>query len=141
MYKVRIYIVGRYRNNWIEQGVEEYLQRMRGTLRVETFWVRDNGQLEAGLRKESSYWCLDPQGELLDSPSWAAQLRKTLDSDGGQLALVIGGADGLPPKVKKESERLVSFSLFTFPHLLCRLLLMEQLYRASQIWRKTPYHK
>ena len=57
------------------------------------------------------------------------------------LALVIGGADGHDSSLKQQADALLSLSALTFPHELARLMLVEQLYRASTILQGRPYHR
>jgi 23S rRNA (pseudouridine1915-N3)-methyltransferase len=64
-----------------------------------------------------------------------------MDSCGGKIALVIGGSDGLTPWMKQKAKWLISFSKLTFTHQITRLILLEQIYRALQIHKNTPYHK
>lgn len=83
---------------------------------------------------------LDEKGELHDSETFAALLTRWLES-GRPLAFVIGGADGLDARVTDRADHVLSLGRMTWPHLLVRVLLAEQLYRARAIATSHPYHR
>jgi 23S rRNA (pseudouridine1915-N3)-methyltransferase len=84
---------------------------------------------------------LDPRGKAhASSEELAAELEKLL-ARGKPLVFLIGGATGLAPRVVDESDARWSLSRLTYAHRLAVLVLCEQLYRASEIWRGGPYHK
>lgn len=78
---------------------------------------------------------------MLSSEEFARRIADWRDSGVGDVAFMIGGADGLEPALVKEAELSVSFGAVTWPHLLMRGLLAEQLYRAQQILAGHPYHR
>lgn len=90
------------------------------------------------LEKESQILCFDPLGDPLTSEHFAKALESNLQKGGSKLALVIGAADGLPSSLKKYP--LISLSKMIFTHQLTRLVVLEQIYRATQIWKNSPYH-
>lgn len=140
MYHLKIFSVGRAKESWIEEGVEEYITRLKGTASVETVWVKDNQQLATVLERERLVICLDPKGKARDSLELSDYLFDQWEKGGARLAFVIGGSDGLPESLRKKYP-LISFSKLTFTHQLTRLILIEQVYRAFQIRRGSPYHK
>jgi len=82
----------------------------------------------------------DERGKTLSSPEFSNLVRDALD--GGQsLACVIGGPDGLAPSVREQAKITVSFGRLTMPHQLVRVLVLEQLYRATTILSGHPYHR
>jgi 23S rRNA (pseudouridine1915-N3)-methyltransferase len=83
----------------------------------------------------------DPVGEQLTSEAFARWMTQERERAGGDMAFVIGGAFGLSGEVKRRAHRTLSFSAWTLPHELARLVLGEQLYRAGTIVRGEPYHK
>lgn len=84
---------------------------------------------------------LDERGRTPTSREFANWFRKRRDSGTGTLTFVIGGADGLHDEVKSRADQLIAFGPMTWPHLLVRGMLAEQLYRAEQILAGHPYHK
>ena len=84
---------------------------------------------------------LDERGALLTSPEFAAQLGRWRDAGRQDLALVIGGADGIDPALRGKADLALSFGKMVWPHLLVRVMLTEQLYRAATILGGGPYHR
>lgn len=84
---------------------------------------------------------LDPRGKALASEDFARQLGRWQDEGTGDLAFVIGGADGLDPAWRRRARLVVSFGPMTWPHLLVRVMLAEQLFRAHSILSGHPYHR
>ena len=84
---------------------------------------------------------LDERGALLSSTEFAAQLARWRDAGRQDLALVIGGADGIDPALRARSDMALSFGKMVWPHLLVRVMLAEQLYRAATILGGGPYHR
>ena len=97
--------------------------------------------LAAALPKGALLVALDERGETLDSPGFAALLRRTADAGRRDLAFVIGGADGLDPALRDRADAALSFGRMVWPHMLARVMLAEQLYRAASILAGTPYHR
>ncbi|MFM7446221.1 MAG: 23S rRNA (pseudouridine(1915)-N(3))-methyltransferase RlmH, partial [Tabrizicola sp.] len=75
------------------------------------------------------------------SPEFAAQLGKWRDSGRQDAAFVIGGADGLDPAFRAKADLVISFGAMVWPHMLVRVMLAEQLYRAATILSGSPYHR
>ena len=84
---------------------------------------------------------LDQRGREWSSRDLAEQLRKWRDSGVADLAFAIGGAEGLGPAVIDRADAALSLGAMTWPHLLARCMLLEQLYRAQQILAGHPYHR
>ena len=84
---------------------------------------------------------LDEHGQQLDSRGFADRLRGWRESGVGDLVFLIGGADGHGQAVRERADLLVSLGLMTWPHLLVRALLAEQLWRAPAILAGHPYHR
>ena len=83
---------------------------------------------------------LEPRGEALDSNAFAGRLRGW--NDGGRdVAFVIGGPDGLAPTLSEQADLHLAFGALTWPHQLVRILLLEQIYRATTILSGHPYHR
>jgi len=161
--KINIRIVGRKSSEpWLEDGVDMYEKRLRpSNVEVDTTWHKDNAALMKGIdmdrSKNHKVICLDPIGTQQTSEKFAGKIYQWLDEGGSRLSFVIGGAEGLPPELKypsnfsskksnnnhkkKEEATLISLSTMTFTHQFARLLLIEQIYRATEIKKGSGYHK
>ena len=84
---------------------------------------------------------LDRRGHVLDSAAFAERLRRWRDDSVSDLAFLIGGADGHGENLLKRCTLVVSFGAMTWPHLLARAMLAEQIYRAQQLLAGHPYHR
>ncbi len=142
MHRIRVYSIGKTKETWLLAALAEYEERLRYTLTVEWQLLPDNSALIKALAQEN--WpiiCLSPEGELLSSEAFSKKFLQILAEGGCRLNLVIGGAEGLPHAIKQQARWLVSLSRLTFTHQMTRLLLLEQIYRAFEIERGSPYHK
>ncbi len=97
--------------------------------------------LSETLPKGSTIIALDERGKQISSQAFADLLNRHLDSGTSDLAFAIGGADGLTAEFKKDAHQTISLGAATWPHMLARVLLTEQLYRAATILAGHPYHK
>jgi len=84
---------------------------------------------------------LDERGRMMGSPEFAAQLAEWRDAGQSELAIFIGGADGFDPAFRHGCDRWMSFGPMVWPHMLVRVMLAEQLYRAASILAGGPYHR
>lgn len=84
---------------------------------------------------------LDERGRAMTSPEFAAQLARWRDGGRQDAAFVIGGADGIDPSFRARADLAVSFGAMVWPHMLVRVMLAEQLYRAATILAGSPYHR
>ena len=84
---------------------------------------------------------LDERGKLLTSPEFAQMLAQWRDGGRQDVAFVIGGADGIDPALRARADASISFGKMVWPHMLVRVMLAEQLYRAASILAGLPYHR
>lgn len=84
---------------------------------------------------------MDERGALVTSPEFAAMLVRWRDAGRQDLAFVIGGADGIDPGLRARADASISFGKMVWPHMLVRVMLCEQLYRAASILAGAPYHR
>lgn len=84
---------------------------------------------------------LDERGVTMTSPDLAARLAGWRDEGAGSVAFFIGGADGLAPDLRSDADLALSFGAMVWPHMLARVMLAEQLYRAATILAGGPYHR
>ena len=97
-------------------------------------------KIRAALRESQHVILLDETGATVSTRQLARHLRRWIDS-GTDVALVIGGPDGLDPSLRKAAAECWSLSALTLPHGLVRLLVLEQIYRAWTILSNHPYHR
>jgi 23S rRNA (pseudouridine1915-N3)-methyltransferase len=152
--RLRIVAVGKDRSGLYAPAVAEYARRIERYLRFEIVEVPEarrhagtprarDEEGEALLRRlddEERVVALDERGRELTSAELAARVGAWM-SGGRDVALVIGGSDGLSAEVLGRAEEKLALSRFTLAHRLARLVLAEQLYRALTILRGEPYHK
>jgi 23S rRNA (pseudouridine1915-N3)-methyltransferase len=103
--------------------------------------AEEAGALRQGMPEGAVRVALDEHGKSLDSPAFGRRLAEWRDAGRPGAAFVIGGADGLDPGLVAEAELVLSFSPLTWPHQLVRIMLSEQLYRATTILSGHPYHR
>lgn len=84
---------------------------------------------------------LDERGRVMSSPEFAGVLGGWRDAGRSDVAFVIGGADGIAPALRARAEFALSFGQMVWPHMLVRVMLAEQLYRAASILAGAPYHR
>ncbi|WP_273522748.1 23S rRNA (pseudouridine(1915)-N(3))-methyltransferase RlmH [Rhodosalinus sediminis] len=84
---------------------------------------------------------LDERGRALSSRELAAEIARWRDAGRSEAAFLIGGADGLDPALRRGADLALSLGPMVWPHALARVMLAEQLYRATQILAGTPYHR
>ena len=150
--RVRVVSVGRDRD-FTAQGVGDYAARLKHACALELVELRAESGPQAAERegklllsaaskgKEAQeIWALDLRGRELSSEELAARIGRLRDSALG-LSLCVGGDEGLAPSVREAARFSWSLSRLTLPHRLARLLVLEQLYRAFEILRGSPYHK
>ena len=100
------------------------------------------GDLLLGAAPESAFLvALDERGKMIDSRAFAALLADQRDQGRRDMAFLIGGADGHEAALRGRSDRLLSFGPMVWPHMLARVMVAEQLYRAASILAGSPYHR
>ena len=139
--RIRILTIGKLKRAWIADGVAFYRKRLPGLELVElkdSTPAKEAGAIRAARRPSARLVLLSEEGQQLNSVALAELLGSWASE---RMALVIGGADGHDPLLKQQADALLSLSALTFPHELARLMLVEQLYRASTILQGGPYHR
>lgn len=159
--KITILCVGRIKEKFYVQAMEEYAKRLSRYCKLEITEVADektpDGASEAeetqirtkegkrllkyleGKAAKVVALCID--GQMLDSVELSEQMNDWMVQGCSHLVFVIGGSLGLSDEVVKRADYKLSFSKMTFPHQLMRVILMEQIYRAYRILNHEPYHK
>lgn len=140
MLKIKIISIGKTKEKWLEDAVNEYTKRLQHQVTIDCLWAKDNAQLLEWAQKEATLIALDPQGKLYTSEVFSQFINDQWEKQGSRLTMIIGGADGLPPEIKQKAF-LISLSPLTFTHQMTRLILIEQIYRALEIQKGSNYHK
>ena len=158
MMKVKIVAVGRVKEKYFTDAMNEYLKRLTRFAKVEIKEVKEcnftsnepsESEIKEILRREgeeikkelSGYVVVMAiEGKKYSSESFAKEIENVKNSH-GELTLVIGGSYGVDKSVKDMANGKISFSDMTFPHTLMRVILLEQLYRAFTISADGKYHK
>ncbi len=154
--RLHLCVVGRLRNGPEKELFSDYIDRFEKTGRgmglgpVEVVEVEDRkgGGMQAeaelllrAIPKGAILLAMDERGKTMTSPQFARQLAKWRDEGAQSLAIVIGGADGLAPELRAQADMSLSFGKMVWPHMLARVMLAEQLYRAASILGGSPYHR
>jgi 23S rRNA (pseudouridine1915-N3)-methyltransferase len=112
----------------------------RGSKTLETLYAAERARIEAAIPKGARIVALDERGTTVTTLALAAKL-KDWQLGGGDVALVIGGPDGLDPAFRQAAHERIRLSDMTLPHAFARVLLIEQLYRAWSVNANHPYHR
>jgi 23S rRNA (pseudouridine1915-N3)-methyltransferase len=113
----------------------------RRALAPEALKLREGERLLAAVPKDARLIALDEDGRHMSSAAFAALLGRWRDEGLQDLAFAIGGAGGLSQAVIRRSDLVLALGAMTWPHLLVRALILEQLYRAQTILSGHPYHR
>ena len=97
--------------------------------------------LERAIPQGAVVVAVDERGKLMSSPDFATRLAGWRDTGCNDLAFVIGGADGIAHALRAQANLSLSFGRMVWPHMLARVMLTEQLYRAASILAGSPYHR
>ncbi len=153
--KLVIVAVGQRVPDWAQTAYEDYAKRFppelrvelkavktepRGSKTLETLYAAERERIEAAIPKGSRIVALDERGATVTTAALAAKL-KNWQLEGDDVALVIGGPDGLDPGFKQSAHERIRLSDLTLPHAMVRVLLIEQLYRAWSVNAGHPYHR
>ena len=153
--KLLIVAVGQRVPDWAQTAWDDYAKRFppelkvelkavktepRGSKTLEALYAAERQRIEAAIPRGCRIVALDERGTHLSTVALAAKLKHwQLEAD--DVALVIGGPDGLDPEFKKLAHERIRLSDLTLPHAMVRVLLIEQLYRAWSINANHPYHR
>jgi 23S rRNA (pseudouridine1915-N3)-methyltransferase len=157
---ISIITVGKLKEKYLKQGINEYLKRLSAYAKVEVVELPDEKAPEnlsevemeqvkgkegerilAKIPQDTHVIALAIEGKMKSSEQLADDLDKLATYGKSKIAFVIGGSLGLSSDMMKRANDTLSFSKMTFPHQLMRLILVEQIYRGFRINRGEPYHK
>lgn len=157
---IEIIAVGKLKEKYLKQGMEEYLKRLKRYATVSVIEVKDEAT-EEGLSPQEELMILQKEaenilkrideqrkiivlaieGDLVTSEQLAKQLEQYAISGNSKVTFIIGGSLGLHEQLKAKADRRISFGRITLPHQLMRLVLVEQIYRSFRIIHGHAYHK
>ena len=157
MVKIKVVAVGKVKERYFLDGIEEYAKRLKRFCQFSIVEVAEENydkaqgkMLDIIKEKEAEriipnlkgfVFAMSIEGEKFSSEKFAQKLDGLIGGGTGEFTFIIGGSYGLSDKVKKMADKLISFSDMTFPHTLFRLMLCEQIYRVFTINEGTAYHK
>jgi 23S rRNA (pseudouridine1915-N3)-methyltransferase len=137
--KLAVVAVGKIRERDLRSVANDYLARIRRYVRLDEVEVANDAALARALPTGATIVALDPAGDMLTSPAFAKRLEGWGRRGKGDVAFVIGGAEGIPEALVRSADARLSLSSLTLPHRLARVVLFEQIYRAFTILRGEPY--
>jgi len=153
--RLLIVAVGQKVPDWAQTAWDDYAKRFpyelkvelkavktepRGSKTVEQLYAAERKRIEEAIPRGTRIVALDERGTSLRTTALAERL-KEWQLGGGDVALVIGGPDGLDPEFRQAAHERIRLSDLTLPHAMVRVLLIEQLYRAWSINANHPYHR
>jgi 23S rRNA (pseudouridine1915-N3)-methyltransferase len=153
--KLLIVAVGQRVPDWAQTAWDDYVKRFPPELKIElravkteprssktyeTLVAAERQRIEAGIPRGARTVVLDERGTALRTTALAQRL-KDWQLGGDDVALIIGGPDGLEPAFRDAAHERIRLSDLTLPHAMARVLLIEQLYRAWSINANHPYHR
>ena len=157
MIKLKVVCVGKIKDNYLNQGISEYLKRLSGYCNIEVIEVKDEkivannsddkikeiegSRILEKINDKDFVVLLDLKGKELSSEEFASKIDNLISDGVGNYCFVIGGSLGNGENVRKRANFLISFSKLTFTHQMIRLLLLEQIYRVFKINNNETYHK
>lgn len=158
--RITILAVGKLKEKYLQDGIKEYEKRLRPYCRLDILEVaeekvpetysdaekqqvleREGKRILEKLSPSSFVAPLCIEGEQYSSEQMAQKMSSLMASGTSHITFIIGGSLGLSDEVKARGHLKLSFSAFTFPHQLMRLILVEQIYRWFKIIRGEPYHR
>jgi len=153
---IHLIAVGSRMPGWVQEGFNEYARRMPPESKIKLVEIaagkrgknsdikrltqQEGEKMLVAIPKNTTVVALDVLGKTLSTPELAQEL-KAWQGSGQDIAILIGGPEGLAQDCLKKAQQKISLSKLTLPHPLVRVVLAEQLYRASTILKGHPYHK
>ena len=154
--KIHLCVVGKLRNGPEKNLIDDYLNRFEkigrsyglGPVSINEVEDKKNGGmsneailLQRIIPKGAVIIALDERGEVVSSPNFSEKLITYVNNNVSDLAIIIGGADGIDSKLREKANFNISFGKMVWPHALVRVMIAEQLYRAASILAGSPYHR
>ena len=143
MASITLVVGGKIKGSPEEVIIKNYQKRIKWplkTIELKTSMVNPEADLEKTMQSAALWIALDENGEYLNSVEFSSLVSHSLEQH-THIGFIIGIDTGIPKKISDKCYKKISFGRMTWPHLLARVLLIEQLYRAQQIMIGHPYHK
>ena len=143
---IKIICVGKVKEKYLQEAINDYMMRISKYHKVKIIELEDSNILEEKVKilkcieNKDYVITLEIEGKMLSSLELSDKLDKTFITN-SNICFVIGGSDGLDKEIKQRANFSLSFSRFTFPHQLFRVILLEQIYRSFKILNNETYHK
>ena len=153
--KLNLIAVGKRMPKWVDLALTEYIKRLPKNINfnlnqiapekrsrnrsLQELKKNEDEKINTLISSTNIVIALDEKGELISSHRLAGELQIWIDQQ-LDVGILIGGADGLSDSIKNRASKIWSLSKMTLPHALARVIFIEQLYRASTILNKHPYH-
>ncbi len=144
MLSIDFITVGKLKNDPLLDVFEDYKKRLLWKFALHELEGRTQAEQLAKISEKinpaAALVVMDERGKSLSSRDFAARI-DAWQTSFGHIQFVIGGADGLSDDIRKKATMMLSFGAQTWPHMMARVMLMEQIYRAQQILAGHPYHR
>jgi len=144
MSSIDLIAVGKLKNDPLADVFADYQKRMTWKFALRELEGKTqadaNAKIMAQIDPKAALIILDERGKSLSSRDFAAKI-ESWQTAFPKIQFVIGGADGLSDDIRKKATMLMSFGAQTWPHMMARVMLMEQIYRAQAIIANHPYHR
>ena len=143
---IKVVCVGKVKEKYLQEAICDYVKRISKYHKINIIEVEDSNMIEEKVKilkhidNKDYVITLDIEGKQLTSVEFADKIDKTFITN-SCICFVIGGSYGLDKEVKNRANFSLSFSKFTFPHQLFRVILLEQIYRSFKILNNETYHK
>ena len=143
---IKIICCGKIKEKYLREAIEDYSKRISKYHKLEILEIEDSNSVDEGKRilknidSKDFVVTLEIYGNAITSEEFAQKLDKIFITN-SKICFISGGSCGLSEDVKQRSDYKLSFSSFTFPHQLFRVILLEQIYRAFKIVNNETYHK
>lgn len=156
MIKINLVCMGDIKEKYLRDAIDEYSKRISRFADLKIVEIKEHvaqsnstADIQNNLLKDAEeikkylkgyVFCLDIKGKMLTSEEFSKKIEK-ISLTNSEITFIIGASNGIHETIKSLSNDKLSFSLFTFPHQLMRVIFLEQLYRAFTILNNIAYHK
>lgn len=144
---IKIIVIGKLKEKYLIEAVNDYKKRINKYHKLEIIEIKDTNiyneekEIISLINKNEYILLLDIFGKEYSSVEFSNKLQNLFNSSNSYITFIIGSSEGVTEKIKEIVNEKISFSKFTFPHGLFRVILLEQLYRSFKIINNEKYHK